>query len=239
MKRFFYNLIFYIKQKVFYKIWYPIINKVLHDDSKNIERFLQKKALESTCSYIECNMKQITAFSNKFDLHKYALSFINEKESGLFCEFGVFSGTTINYVANQCVERTVFGFDSFEGIPEAWNFLPKGAFKVDNLPKVRKNVVLVKGWFDESIDPFLKQHSENLLYLHIDSDLYSSAKTIFNSFATRIKKGTIIVFDEYFNYPDWESGEFRAFQEFISSTEHEYKYIGYCKFGEQVAVQII
>ena len=74
--------------------------------------------------------------------------------------------------------------------------------------------------------------------MHIDSDLYSSAKTIFNYTKERIQKGTIIIFDEFFNYPGWENGEFLAFKEFIDETKIGFKYLAYNRNAEQLAVVI-
>jgi hypothetical protein len=55
----------------------------------------------------------------------------------------------------------------------------------------------------------------------------------------RIKKETVVVFDEFFNYPGWQDGEYKAFNEFICENKLEYKYIGYNKYSEQVAVKIL
>jgi hypothetical protein len=44
------------------------------------------------------------------------------------------------------------------------------------------------------------------------------------------------VFDEYFNYPNWQAHEFRAFQELVSRCHVEYEYLGYARF--QVSVKI-
>lgn len=51
--------------------------------------------------------------------------------------------------------------------------------------------------------------------------------------------GTIIVFDEYFNYPGWQEGEYKAFYEFINETNLKFEYIGYVEISEQVAVKIL
>jgi hypothetical protein len=75
--------------------------------------------------------------------------------------------------------------------------------------------------------------------LHIDSDLYSSAKTIFKNLGHLIKSGTIIVFDEYFNYPGWERNEYKAFSEFIDENKKRYEYLGYVGIHSQVAVKIL
>ena len=107
---------------------------------------------------------------------------------------------------------------------------------MNGLPAVRGNVRLIRGWFDQTLLPFLEQHPEPAAYLHIDSDLYSSAKTVLDLFAERIQAGTVIVFDEYFNYPGWKNGEFRAFQEYLARHPREFEYLGYASTDEQVAV---
>jgi hypothetical protein len=48
---------------------------------------------------------------------------------------------------------------------------------------------------------------------------------------------SIILFDEYLGYINWENHEFKAFAEFIDKNNFRYKYIGITDF-QQVAVQI-
>lgn len=52
-------------------------------------------------------------------------------------------------------------------------------------------------------------------------------------------QGTIIVFDEYFNYPAWRQHEYKAFQEFISKFGRKYRYIAMSAEKGHVAVQLI
>src|SRR5688500_2905006 len=40
--------------------------------------------------------------------------------NGLWLEFGVGKGSTIDFIAGHSFGRTVVGFDSFEGLPEDW-----------------------------------------------------------------------------------------------------------------------
>ena len=79
----------------------------------------------------------------------------------------------------------------------------------------------------------------SVAFLHVDSDLYSSAKTVFKYLATRIQPRTIIQFDEYFNYPGWRLHEFKAFQEFVAEYGIRYDYLGYVVAGYSVAVAIL
>ncbi len=205
-------------------------------DGQNIERKLQDLALEDTARYIEANLADVPAFKNDFALLEFALKKVTL--DGLHCEFGVFQGTTINHLAGL-TSKTIHGFDSFEGLPEFWrpNF-DKGRFAVAKLPSVRANVQLHKGWFNESLPPFLAANKGPAAFLHIDCDLYSSTKTIFQLFRDRIRPGTVIVFDEMFNYSGWQQGEFKAFNELIAETGMKYDWIGYCCYHEQAAVII-
>ena len=153
------------------------------------------------------------------------------KENGLILEFGVYKGTTINLISNY-VDK-VYGFDSFLGLPENNEQLNnktwiKGKFNLDKkLPKVNDNVELIVGWFNETIDKFIKQHSnETISLIHIDCDLYISTKIIFDKLGHLINKNTILIFDELINYPGYERGEMKAFYEFITQNNKNFKWIG-------------
>lgn len=160
---------------------------------------------------------------------------------GLILEFGVFRGDSLAAIARQSAQ-TVYGFDSFEGLPEDWTHTQrKGRFSLDGkLPDLKEsNAVLVPGWFDKTLPAFLDEHSGLARFIHVDSDLYSSAATVLTALSKRIVPGTVIVFDEYFNYPGWERHEYRAFQEFLRETGLHYEYIGIVSSGESVAVKIV
>ena len=85
-----------------------------------------------------------------------------------------------------------------------------------------ENVELVKGMIEDTLPEFLKYNQETVAFIHIDTDLYSSAVTILNNLKTRIKKGTIILFDEINDYPDYREHEIKAFAEFLIDTGLEY-----------------
>ena len=82
----------------------------------------------------------------------------------------------------------------------------------------------------------MNEHPQDIAFVHIDSDLYSSAKTVLSNLAPCIKPGTIIVFNEYFNYPNWKKHEFKAFQEFCAEYAVNYDYLCWGQF--EVAVRI-
>lgn len=218
-----------------------IYNIASMDDNKNIQKKMQELALIETCKYIKDNwLTKLHTVDDKFKLLDLGISKINNFD-WLFLEFWVFKWETINYISNKIKSNTIYWFDSFEWLPETWrSWFLKWHFSLDNLPKVNNNVVLTKWWFDEVLPYFLKEHQNDFIsFLHIDCDLYSSTKTIFNSLKDRIKKWTVIVFDEYWNYSDWEIWEFKAFNEFLKETWNKFEYIWYNEKHEQLAVIIL
>jgi hypothetical protein len=68
--------------------------------------------------------------------------------------------------------------------------------------------------------------------------LYLSTKTVLTHLRSRIKSGTIILFDEFFNFPQWQENEYNAFMEFIDETRFSYEFIGYASAYNSVAVRI-
>lgn len=158
---------------------------------------------------------------------------------GLWLEFGVADCGSLNWMAERRPAETFHGFDSFEGLPEAWVCNPVGSFSRDGaVPLSRENVVLHPGWFNDTVPAFFAENSEPIAFAHMDADLYSSTRTVFDACWDRLQPGTIIVFDEYFNYPGWEEHEFKAWQEIVTAHGIGYEYLGFVACGEQVAVRI-
>ncbi len=165
---------------------------------------------------------------NKEDLWIHTLR--STENDGLIAEFGVWTGKSVDFLAAFLPDRTVFGFDSFQGLQEDWAgyVLTKGSFDLKGvLPKVRNNVNLIQGWFDETLPTFLRQHHEPIAFMHIDCDTFQAAKTVLELLNPSIVKGTVILFDEYFGYHGWQLHEFKAFQEFVQGNRITYEYLGF------------
>ena len=132
------------------------------------------------------------------------------------------------------------GFDSFEGLEEDWyGFeLTKGTFDLGgHLPKVQPNVTLLKGWFEDTLPNFkISLGEERLAILHIDADTYKPTEFVLKELTANIGPGTIIIFDEYFGYPNWRLHEFKAWQEFVLQNNIRYRYIAYSAM--QCAVEV-
>lgn len=201
-------------------------------------------ATEETAQYVIKNMRNVKAFQSRDEYHLWLKDMIkeNQTEQGINFEFGVAQGRSLRTFAGAEVNK-FYGFDSFEGLPEGW--LPefeKGIFKTEKLPWVPANVELIKGWFDDVLPTFVTRRDiigRRADFIHIDCDLYRSAKTVFENIAPFIKSGTIIAFDEYFNYPGWQMDEFRAFHEFVETNRVNYEYLAYVSTSAQVCIKIV
>ena len=167
---------------------------------------------------------------------KYLFNYFDDIPEGLIIEFGVHVGNTMRVIQHS-TDRPVYGFDSFEGLPEAWSGaggVPAGHFACEVPTGFAPNVVLIKGWFEDTLKPFcegMKSCVNNkVAVIHIDCDVYSGARTIFNVLKEydMFQDGSIIIFDEMMGYPDWENGEFKAFNQFLQEDPRwDWKCVGF------------
>ena len=133
----------------------------------------------------------------------------------------------------------IFGFDSFEGLPETAStdddgYWYPGQFNCDleitrkilDLENVDWNqIFLVKGWFSDTLNDDLirKYKISNASVIMIDCDMYLSAKEALRFCSPIIKKEAVILFDDWYSgnrLADRNLGEKRAFDEFLIENPH-------------------
>jgi hypothetical protein len=208
------------------------------EDLINVYKVLWERAAVTSADYIEKHLPTTLLFHDRELLWDHAL--VHAKADGLFMEFGVWSGESINAFAAQLPDKRIFGFDSFEGLKEdlpgtRWR---KGSFgRGGMMPTVLSNVTLVKGWFDETVPNFLRQQPEPIAFLHLDADTYETTALLLDLLKERICSGTVVVFDEYHGFPNWTNGEFKAWQEFLAKHNLSYRYLGFSL--RQASVQVL
>jgi hypothetical protein len=155
---------------------------------------------------------------------------VQHRPGTLWMEFGVASGRTINRIASA-TSGTVYGFDSFLGLPEMWREgFGAGMFSSGgNMPAVASNVRLIKGWFDQTLPVFLQSRpdDEQVSLLHIDCDLYSSTIAILNLVKDRLATDCIVIFDELLNFPEYDGSrsELRAWSQFVAENQVEFSWL--------------
>jgi hypothetical protein len=179
-------------------------------------------------------------FLNNKDYHKFIIGRAKENDEfnkKFYLEFGVWAGSTINFFSNYV--NTIYGFDSFEGLREDWvgTESPKGTFNLNKKPpKLNKNVIPIVGWVQDTLVPFLEKHKPEINFVHMDMDTYETTKFVLTKIKPYLVKNCIITFDELYNYPGWEVGEYKALKETFN--DNEYRYVCFCLNGQQAAIQI-
>lgn len=164
---------------------------------------------------------------------------VQASTSGLVLEFGVYHGLSLRQLARRFT-GPVHGFDSFEGLPEAWKSdEPIGSYSTHGrLPQMPTHVRLYPGWFKDTLPVFVAKQTEKARLVHIDCDLYSSTCTVLNKIYPLLQIGTILVFDEYLGYPGYEQHEFRAWHEFSKDFRIIYEYTGFTLMARKAVLRI-
>jgi predicted O-methyltransferase YrrM len=211
--------------------------KYLIDDIRQAWRYRNAPTPAWTADseqYRNQHLASVPSYASDLRLHQAVSSRV--QQGGLILEFGVATGRSIRHWAQMFPTHDIYGFDGFEGIYQDWNGMPAGTF-AQRPPEVPANVRLVVGRFDQTLPKWCAQHPGPISLLHIDCDLYQATCDVFDNLRDRIVSGTIIVFDEYWNYPTWQQHEFRAWQQ----QNIPYEYIGYVHGGnyQPVAVRVL
>lgn len=174
------------------------------------------------------------------EMYDYVHESLVNQEAIDYLEFGVFRGDTIRYWAglNQNKDSRFFGFDSFEGLPEYWRpGAPKGTFDVGGaLPQIDDGrVTFIKGWFENTIPPFVREFSvKNRLLLHIDADLYSSAMLALVHLGPFMSPGTILIFDEF----SYREHEFKALSDWQKIYKKNFRVIAEMANFAKICVEL-
>jgi len=152
----------------------------------------------------------------------------------LYLEFGVWRGNATRYVATQLRHpgAMLHGFDSFEGLPEKWNFgADTGCFSTEGeVPRVDDaRIQFHKGWFQNILPQFQLPPHEKLV-LNLDADLYSSTIFVLNQLRDAISPGAYLFFDEFSD----RHHELRAFDEFLNNTSMKFRLLAATPSFEKV-----
>lgn len=221
--------------------------KILSTLIPNSERLRYLSWLPKLGEFHRVYGKNSTVLVSRNELYKFVNSEI-KNAAITYCEFGVFKGASIRYWSklNMNVNSEFIGFDTFSGLPESWdNFtggLQKGTFDtLGELPDIKdERVSFRKGLFQKTLPGFLASYdSENLLVINIDADLYSSTLYVLTMSHKILKKGSIIIFDEFSSVLH----EFRAFEDYCSAYNVAFEVIAHTESAKSyyahLAVRIL
>jgi len=153
---------------------------------------------------------------------------------GSLVECGVWKCGMVGLMSLCSYNRKIFGFDSFEGMPEpssidgpsssGW----RGQLLV-SLDEAEKNlsvigatnVNLVKGLFDKTL-PAYKKNLGKIAILRLDGDWYESTMTCLNELYDLVEPGGYVIIDDYGHWAGCKKAtdEFRMSRRICNSLVH-------------------
>ncbi len=164
----------------------------------------------------------IRNYAKRYQLYKFVCdNCTNENAPVLYLEFGVAAGDSFRWWMqhNHHMQSRFFGFDTFEGLPEKWGaFYDKGDMRFAMPEMNDARGLFVKGLFQDTLPGFISQNRSLLesptpKIILLDADLYSATIFTLSQLYPFLRRGDIIMFDE-FNVP---MHEFKAYTEFVGN----------------------
>jgi O-methyltransferase len=164
---------------------------------------------------------------------------------GDYLEFGVFQGTSMICMWDVLKEMDLgqvrmFGFDSFEGLPDVASTDDGGLWKPGDfaapyeLTKERlaeagvpeNRAVLIKGWFSDTLnEETIARHGiAKAGVIMIDADIYTSSKQALDFCAPLVQQEAVLVMDDWYafggSFVERNFGQPRALKEFLAENPH-------------------
>ncbi len=181
-------------------------------------------------------------YYNRYKLYDYIAAQENLQHADiLFLEFGVFQGDSILHwlKLNHNPQSAFWGFDTFVGLPEDWGNDKKGCYtNHGELPYTEdKRCGFKKGLFSETLPYFdIKPYVGKRKIIHLDADLYSSTLFVLSELRYEIKKGDLIILDDYFS-PAKMDHEYKALEDFVKAYPTKFETIA--KTNSQIVLKVL
>ena len=166
---------FFNKHNTIYKQWSEEQRKACFE---NFKKYFNKS--------IFINGNSIREFSIKRAL--------KNTDDGIFLEFGIYKGESTKLFSKYT--KTLYAFDSFEGLEEDWLGFNKPIGKFDlkgNLPNLPNNVELIVGKVQNTLKKFLEsKNDKKIKFVHMDLDTYESSKFVLKNIKPYLSNNCII-----------------------------------------------
>jgi hypothetical protein len=201
--------------------------------SESVPMLMRREAVVDSFNYAKENMNGAYSFLDRFEGLTLSIKEARKRFPlrKLVLEFGVYKGGMINYQAKKFADLNFVGFDSFEGLQEQWSGMaPEKTFDIGGkLPRVRRNVELVKGWFAESGSRWKAENpaADIPLLVHVDCDTYAATRDVLEFCSDYVEHGLVLHFDDYFGFLDWRIGGFKALREMSEKRGWRLTYLSY------------
>ena len=182
-------------------------------------------------------------FKHRNELYEFLLKTHHLDGEIDYLEFGVGAGHSLRWWLehNRNPSSRFVGFDTFTGLPGDWGSVKKGAFSTEGrVPDVEDSRVSFEvGLFQDTLERFLSEFSfAGKKVIHLDADLYSSTLFALARLAPKLRKGDILIFDDFATI-DGFTYEFRALCDFISAYKLGYRLLGAARYYAQVAIELV
>jgi O-methyltransferase len=159
-------------------------------------------------------------FSRVIHICHYVLE--TQHLSGDIVEFGCHKGDTsklISFISN----KSLYVFDSFEGLPESIEQIPAGEMKV-SIDELYNNFArdgirtpyVKKAWFSD-LKP--EDIPEKISFAHLDGDLYQSTLDSLKLIYDRLVPGAVVLIDDYGHDMYWPGVKIAALDFFKDKPE--------------------
>ncbi len=178
--------------------------------------------------------KSYTMIPSEYFIKNLELISKYENIAGCIVECGVWRGGMSAAMAEILKNRKSYLYDSFEGLPEAkeidgidainWQKNTAGSSYFNNCKAEmeyakkamllsQNNHKLIKGWFNETLCQTIPD--EPIAILRLDADWYESTMICLEQLFPKVKKGGLIIFDDY---NIWD-GCSKAVHDYLSKTK--------------------
>ena len=180
-------------------------------------------------------------FSKYYALRKSLQIIKMDKIKGDYCEFGCFTGASLNHVLRVTSkdaflkEKKIYGFDSFSGFPKEVHSEFKSEIFTADYDKVKKlevkskgRCIIKKGFFNDVLNnEDLKNEIQKISLAFIDCDLAISSQPVFEFIKNRMVNGSFIVIDDYFNIDQERNSIREEFKKHFDINKNVFKFSSY------------
>jgi len=159
-----------------------------------------------------------------------------------YLEFGTAGGSALRHVlaANTDPGSRFDSFDTFTGLPEAWDGVGVGTFSQGGTPPVvgDPRCSFHVGLFQQTLPGFLRaRERDQRLLVHLDADLYTSTLFVLTMLAPRLCAGDVLLLGDFcsLRHP---AHVFRAFEDFVASYGFVYTLLATSNHAHQAALRV-
>jgi O-methyltransferase len=160
---------------------------------------------------------------------------------GDYLEFGVYEGQMFRFAYKEAAERMPWmrfiACDSFQGLPKPKGIDSGGEFlegqfacsreqflsRLKNESISLEKIMIIPGWFSDSLQEqnIAKLDIKTVSIAYVDCDLYESCVPVLSFLTTRLRQGSVVMFDDWFCFrADPRKGIQLAVNEWLNRNPH-------------------